>query len=113
MPYTSDDLAKRALGILKAREAGQEPSPEDMAGIKEFIPPLLEQLGISGAGYVGDEDDIPGYLFLPLAKRLALEAASEWGLEAVGVESIQEIETVLRALTASKASSAPVKVRYF
>lgn len=113
MPYTSDDLARRALGYLQLRQAGQEPNPEDVEGIQEYIEPLTEQLGISGVAYVGDSDQIEGAFFLPLAKRLALEAAPEFGQPVVDIGTIQQVEAVIRALTASKASDIPVKIAYF
>lgn len=113
MPYTSDDLAKRALGYLQLRQAGQEPAPEDIAGIQEYIEPLVEQLGIGGVAYVGDTNQIDGSFFLPLAKRLALEAAPEFGQPAADIGTTQELEAVLRALTASKSVGNPVKIAYF
>jgi hypothetical protein len=113
MPYTSTDLATRALGFLQLRQAGQVASPEDLEAVLEFVDPLIEQLGIGGVAYVGDSDNIEGSFFLPLAKRLALEVAAEFGLQLPDIGTVQDLEATIRALTAKKSSGFPVKIAYF
>lgn len=113
MAFTSDDLATRALGFLQLRQAGQSANPEDLQAVREFIEPLIEQLGIGGVVYVGDADDIDGAFFLPLAKRLAREIEGEFGTVAQNLPTIEDLEATIRALTAKKSSGFPVKMDYF
>lgn len=113
MPNTSVDLASEALGIVNALQAGQEPNPEDLAYVLTVIPRLVAQVGIGGVIYVGDADDIPDEIFLPLAERLSYEIAPRFGLSAVDRATKNEMDAVLRALASSKPSGFPAKVMYY
>ena len=113
MPKTSDDLAKRALGILGKLEAGQTPNPEDVDAVKAVIAPLVSQLGLESVTYVGDENEIDDPVFLPLAKRLALEVAPDFGLPAADEAAIQDANMPLRRLSATRPTGIPVRAEYF
>ena len=113
MPKTNDDLAKRALAILGKIEARQTPNPEDVDAVKAVIPALVMQLGIENVTYVGGESEIDDAVFLPLAKRLALEMAPEFGLPAPDEAAILDANMPLRRLSASRPTGATVRVEYF
>lgn len=113
MPKTSDDLAIRALSILNKVQAGQEPYAEDVAAVKAVIGPLVAQLGLDGVTYVGDEDEIDDAVFLPLARRLALEVAPDFGLPAVDEATINAADRPLRRLSAARPSDQVIPAEYF
>ena len=113
MPKTSDELATRALSILGVLQAGQAPSAEDLAVVKAVISPLVAQLGLEGITYVGDEDEIDDAVFLPLARRLALEVAPDFGLPAVDEMTIQAANRPLRLLAAARPTSEVIPAEYF
>lgn len=113
MPKTSEQLAIRALSILGKVQAGQTPATEDVAAVVDVIEPLVAQIGIGSVVYVGDLDSIDDAIFLPLARRLALEVAPDFGLPAVDKDTIDQQNAVLRALAANAASGFPVRVTYY
>lgn len=113
MPKTKAELATRALGIMGILEAGQTPSAEDLATVSALIDPLASYLGLVNVIYVGDTEDIDDAVFLPLAARLALEAAPDFGLPASDDETKLDAEKPLRRLAASRPSGRPAEVDYF
>lgn len=113
MSKTKTELATRALQILGVVAAGQSVSTEDLALVEGIIDPLAAQLGIQGATYVGDTDEIDDAVFLPLSKRLALEVAPDFGLPAADEATLIEAEKPLRRMSATAPSYAPQKATYF
>lgn len=113
MSKTKTELATRALGILGKLEAGQSPAAEDLTLIEEVIDPLVSQLGLEGVTYVGDPDLIDDAVFLPLARRVALEVAPDFGLPAVDEATIEAANRPLYRLSASSPTYTPQKAKYF
>lgn len=113
MTMTKTELATRALSILGKVEAGQTVAAEDLTLVEGVIDPLVAQLGIQGITYVGDSNDIADEVFLPLAKRLALEIAPDYGLPAADEAALEEANRPLRRMSMSGPAYTPLKAVYF
>lgn len=113
MPKTKTELATRALGILGKLEAGQDPAPEDLALVEVVIDPLVSYLGLVDVIYVGDPDMIDDAAFLPLAARVALEVAADFGLPAPDEDTKRNAERPLRRLSWSGPNYTTLKVQTF
>lgn len=113
MPKTREELATRALVIINRAQAGQTPNPEDLASVDSVIDPLLAQLGIDEVVYVGDADAIDDQLFLPLARRLALEIGPDFGLPAPDDAALNTADGRIRRLTALRTYVEPIRAEYF
>lgn len=113
MSKTKTELATRALQILGVAAAGQSVAAEDLTLVEGIVDPLVAQLGIQGVTYVGDTDEIDDAVFLPLARRLALEITSDFGMPAADEMTVLEADKPLRRMSASGPSYAPQKAKYF
>ena len=113
MSKTKTELATRSLGIMGTVEAGQLPAAEDLQTVSDLIDPLIAYLGLVNVIYVGDADEIDDAAFLPLAARLALEAAPDFGLPAADDDTKLNAEKPLRRLAASRPSGRPAPVEFF
>jgi hypothetical protein len=98
MPKTADELGTRALNVLGVLANGQPVPAEDLAKATGLIPALIAQLQAEDVIYIVSEDDIPDEVFLPLARRLALEVAGEFGLTAASDDAIWSANEALRRL---------------
>ncbi|WP_262298391.1 hypothetical protein [Microvirga sesbaniae] len=113
MTKTRTELATRALGILNLLQAGQAPHPEDLTAVAGIVDPLAAQLGLDNVIYVDDTDGIDDAVFLPLAARLALEIAPDFGLPAVDDATKARAEAPLRRLAARPPSYRPLTMTSF
>lgn len=113
MPKTKTELATRALGILGKLEAGQTPSTEDLTLIEEMIDPLVAYLGLVDVIYIGDSDQIDDAAYLPLAARLALEIAPDFGLPAADTETKRDADRPLRRLAWAGPTYATLKMQAY
>lgn len=113
MPKTREDLATRALVIINRAQAGQTPNPEDLASVDSVIDPLLAQLAIDEVVYIGDPDAIDDHLFLPLARRLALEIGPDFGLPAPDNVALETVNGAIRRLTALRTFIEPIRAEYY
>jgi hypothetical protein len=93
MPQSRTDLILRALEENGVPGAGQSPSAEDMAVVRNRIDVLFKELAardVFPADEYGD-DDIPDAAFEPLALILASRTARPFGgARDVGVERLAE-----------------------
>ena len=76
---TQTDLINQALKNLGVLAAGNAADPEDFAFVEENVDPLIRTLASLDVCYIGDPDNIPGELFLPLADVLADACSSKFG----------------------------------
>lgn len=113
MAKTSLDLATRALQILGTVSAGQPVSSEDLFLAMSQVDPLLAQLAQLGEIYFGEADAIDDAAFLPLARRLALELAPDFGLPAPDLGTIRAADAELRRLAWRAPAAQPVVADYF
>lgn len=103
------ERAGKNLGLI---EPGEALSAEDSDTLDGLVDPLLSQLAADGIVYVGDTEAIELEYFMPLARLLANMAGPDFG-SPINDAAKQEDERLLRRLTATKASSEPVKAEYF
>lgn len=114
---TRNDLVLRALGFLGVIQAGQTPGREDAEKVDTLIEPLFATLRTRKVVYVVDPDGIPDNIFLPLARLLAVEAASDFGVGTVelaadlGLPTKGEME--IREAIANDFVYEPVRTLYF
>lgn len=113
MAKTSTDLATRALQILGTVSAGQAVAPEDLLLAEAQVEPLLAQLAQLGEIYFGEPDAIDDAAFLPLARRLALELAPDFGLPAPDIATVRAADAELRRLGWRVPTDHPVRADYF
>lgn len=76
---TQTDLINQALKNLGVLAAGNAADPEDYSTVQENVDPLIRTLASLDICYIGDPDNIPGELFLPLADVLADVCSSKFG----------------------------------
>lgn len=76
---TQNDLINQALKNLGVLSAGNAADPEDFNYVQENVDPMLRTLASLDIAYVGDPDNIPGELFLPLSDVLADLCSSKFG----------------------------------
>lgn len=76
---TQNDLVNMALKNLGVLAAGNAADPEDFNYVNENVDPLIRTLASLDICYIGDPDNIPGELFLPLADVLADVCSSKFG----------------------------------
>lgn len=93
-----DLLVRRVLSELGLQQAGQTPSPQDVANVVEIIPAALEELAERQVIYVADPDDFPNSNLQWLAVWIAQFAATDFGQEKSG-DAMMAAEMRLRALS--------------
>jgi hypothetical protein len=76
---TQTDLVLQTLKNLGVLAAGNAADPEDDAFVRENIDPTIRTLASLDICYIGDPDNIPGELFLPLADVMADQCSSKFG----------------------------------
>ena len=76
---TQTDLINQALKNLGVLAAGNAADPEDIGFVEENVDPMIRTLASLDICYIGDPDQIPGELFLPLAAVLADLSVSKFG----------------------------------
>lgn len=76
---TQTDLINQALKNLGVLAAGNAADPEDFSTVQENVDPLIRTLASLDICYIGDPNNIPGELFLPLADVLADQCSSKFG----------------------------------
>jgi hypothetical protein len=104
-------LIERALTILSVVNASNPVGAEDARLVGGVIEPLLRQLAADQVCYVASTDDIADELFLPLARRLALEVAGDFGVQAPFDKA--SLENDLRRLSRLNATYQPLRTTYF
>src|ERR1051326_1602491 len=76
---TQTDLVLQTLKNLGVLASGNAADPEDDAFVRENIDPTIRTLASLDICYIGDPDNIPGELFLPLADVMADQCSSKFG----------------------------------
>jgi hypothetical protein len=113
MAKTKMELVERALGILQVKQAGQPISAEDAETVKAMVDPLVAYLAFTQVIYIPNSDEIDDAMFEQLAARLALDAAPDFGLPAVGDDVKLAAEIPLRRIASAMAVVGPVTAQYF
>lgn len=113
MAKTKTQLATRALSILGKVQAGQSPASEDLTLVEGLVDDLCDQLARDDVIYIGDTGSIEESVFLPLAARLALEAAPDFGLPAVDDDTKRNADRPLRRLASRRPSYKALKATYY
>jgi hypothetical protein len=109
---TRTQLKERAAKDLAIIEPGEALSTEDDATFDGLIDPLLAQLSVDKIAYIGDSEEIPLELFLPLARLLANMAGPDFG-SPINEEARIADEKTLRRLTTAVATTETVRAKYF
>ena len=109
---TRADLIERAASELGVLPAGQPLSDEDAATLGALVDPLLQQLSLDDVAEIADSDAVPVEFFLPLARLLANEASSSFGI-AYSLDAKLENERQLRRLTAARPTRERQKATYY
>lgn len=79
------DVCKKALSFTGAIGAGQAYSAEDLLIPRQAFRPMVDELSASRVLYLAvdpnddDVEEIPDYLYLPLATLLAIEIGPDFG----------------------------------
>lgn len=121
---TTEELIHRAMEEIGRKDAGEAPSDDDFNIVNGLVEPLIELLNADDVVYIPDIDAIEPMYFLPLARLLAIEASNTFGTDAVqtmlarnragNVDALKDREEqILRRITASKPTYAPLKTQYF
>lgn len=80
MAITRNDMIIRVADLLSVSAIGQALSSDDAAKIGQWYDMTLDYWSARGMTYVGDADDVPQELVLPLARAAAVEAAPAFGI---------------------------------
>jgi hypothetical protein len=114
MSKTQSELITKALSLINVVGAGQSPSAEDVATVEAVIEPLLAELSANGVVYVADSDAIDDSIFLPLARRLALEVAPDFDFTINDIDAaITRAENRLRRLNATQPTEEAQQATYY
>ena len=124
MSKTRNQLALRALSILRIVEAGNEAESEDYQIADRDIDGLIASLDRRGIFTSVDLSRIPDEAFLYLARILAARICPEFGatnvsalLSATGANSAEEVikisENNLRALNIDDNDDDPIPALYY
>lgn len=109
---TQADLVRRALQLLGAFAAGQEPSAEDVEAVEGYVPSKLDELRRRGIIYVPDVEDIDNAAVHWLAMLVAQDAAPEFGV-GMDATAISLAEQRLRSIGAGRPTYARMQGVYF
>jgi hypothetical protein len=112
MPKTLQELETEAFAILTGMDPASSPAAEDLAVIDTYVDPLLEQLAADRIIYIGDRNDIPDAVFLPLARLLANVCGPRFG-SPMNQEARLADEMALRRIAASIPVYEPMQGQYF
>jgi len=117
---TRDDLIRACLDELKVTSYGTPPSAEEHNAVDERIDGILAELSARSIVTVGNTDQIPAEIMLPLGQILARYLGSRFS---VMVEELERMfgpeahphspENRLRAINRSAPVGAPVQPDYF
>ena len=94
MPYTRDDLVKRALKNLGALPVGQTPSTEEYSSVDDIVDATLEDLAQRDIFYVPDVSAIDDAAFLSLGKCVAAAVSPEFGVEYDATEAEMKLKQI-------------------
>ena len=118
MPYKSRlDVETKALDILGMLTVGQPPETEDLLKVDSNWEPLLDLLAGRDIVYVGDLDNVPPAMFLPLATCLANASKMAVGVNAeeyprLAAEAV-EAEAQLRQIMHGRPTYQPFRMESF
>ena len=110
---TRDLLVRRVLSELGLRQAGQEPSPEDVAAVQEVIPAAVDELALRRVIYIADPNDFEDAYLQWLAVWIAQFVATDFGKEKDG-DAMMAAEMRLRSLgNSTEYVYTPARPLYF
>ena len=112
MAKTENELALRALSILRVTDAGNQPDDEDFEIAKRDIDGLVDSLDRRGIYSGFDLTQIDEASFLPLATLLAMRIAPEFGA-AMSEDLIMINENKLRSLNVDDDDDQPIQAFYY
>lgn len=107
-----EQLITRTLQKLKVLAAGQTPSAEDAAVVRDEVVPVLSDLSKRRVYTVGDPDEIDDEAFVHLADILAVSLAADFGVEQDESKRLLA-ESRLRMLMAETLSGQAQQTEYF
>lgn len=109
---TLTDLQIEALGILTGLDPSQDPSPEDLQTIGNYVDPLIAQLSADNVITIHDSNAIAQEVFLPLARLLANVAGPRFG-SAMNADAKRADEAALRRIASSRPTYEVIHAEYF
>lgn len=112
MAKTQADLVVKALAILGVLEANQAPSAEDEQTMNGYVTSTVEMLSSESIVDISDLTDIDASLFVPLAKVLAENAASEFGRDA-NEGTIMSAKNQIRLIVRNRPTYETLSSSYF
>lgn len=106
---TAQELVNRVLVKLNVTATGQTPSAEDFDLVSDILPDFFDMMRTLNVVYIPDPDAIDGAIFLPLADRLAMEVAQDFGLGAVPDDVKEAANGTIRQIGYSADTYAPTR----
>jgi hypothetical protein len=117
---TREDLIRACLDELKVTSYGTPPSAEEFAAVDDRIDGILAELSARSIVTVGNTDQIPNELIVPLGQVLARHLGARFS---VMVDELERMlgpeahpfspENRLRSINRSAPVGAPVQPDYF
>jgi len=109
---TRDQLIHRALKNIGIIEAGESPAAEDYASVDDLVDPLIATLAADEVYYLGDTDEIPLDVYLPLSRLLGNAAGPDFGYP-FNEDAKRMDEAILRRLSSTEPTLETLKVKSY
>ena len=113
MSLTSANIIADALDMLgRSPGTGQGVPTEDYTAVEKFIRPLYRQLSAKGVVTIGDPEDLPEEIYIPLTWLLANAVAPKFDMPQDPVGQLAQ-EQEIRRIVAATATHEPLRTEYF
>lgn len=113
MTKTSANIIADALDLLgRGPGVGQAVPVEDYTTMQGFIGPLYRQLSRKGIVTIGDYEDLPEEIYIPLTWLLANAAAPKYDMPQSADGQLEQ-EQEIRRILASQPTYEPLRGEYF
>lgn len=113
MPKSSANIISDALDLLgRGPGVGQSVPPEDYATVNAFITPLYKQLSADQIVTIGDPENLPDEIYIPLTWLLANAAAPKFDVPQSD-DGRKTNEQTIRRLVAARPTYETLRTEYF